>query len=122
MKQESPGNNEDGIGENRVSSKAEFKAYVERPDARGSASNVPMHPRSDLWPERESVFQVTKRGYVSVTESRDAYDGWDEATEVALEGVVKCEVEEVVDIMDGEEVEEDREDEVDACNRAILGS
>jgi hypothetical protein len=75
MKQESDGNSADGIGENRVSSKAEVKAYEERPEASGSASNVPIHPRSDLWPEREMVFQVTKSGYDSVTESREAYDG-----------------------------------------------
>jgi hypothetical protein len=31
-------------------------------------------------------------------------------------------VDEVVETMDGEDVEEDREDDVDACNREILGS
>lgn len=51
-----------GIGAKRVSSKAEVRAYVDRPVARGRASKVPMQPRKLLLPDRETVFQVTKRG------------------------------------------------------------
>jgi len=57
-----------------------------------------------------------------VTESREAYDAGAEVTDVALEGVVNLEVEEVLEAMDGEDAEEDREDDVDACNREMLGS
>lgn len=33
-----------------------------RPWDNSWASNVPMQPRSDLWPRLETVFHVTKRG------------------------------------------------------------
>ena len=69
---ESAGSSEAGIGEKRVSSKAAVRAYVDSPEARGRASNVPMQPRRDLWPDLEIVFHVTKRGNESVTESREA--------------------------------------------------
>jgi hypothetical protein len=73
--QESDGTREEGIGEKRVSSKADVSAYVCNPVVSGSGSNVPIQPRNDLWPERESVFQVTNSGYDSLTDSREAYVG-----------------------------------------------
>lgn len=103
---ESLGRRSAGIGENRVSSNADVRAYVSRPFSSGNGSNVPMHPRNDLCPDLESVFHVTNIGYDSVTDSREAYVGgaisstdvvlvsWvmDEFTD-ALEGVetVDCE-------------------------------
>jgi len=70
--QESAGSKEAGMGENRVSSKADVREYVARPDASGIPSKVPMQPLSDLWPDRDIVFQVTKSGYDCVTETREA--------------------------------------------------
>ena len=46
--QESDGMSEAGIGENRVSSNAEVRAYVCSPVDSGSPSKVPIHPRNDL--------------------------------------------------------------------------
>ena len=60
--QERLGRRDAWMGEKRVSSKAEVRAYVCRPVERGRASKVPMQPRSVLVPERERVFHVTKRG------------------------------------------------------------
>ena len=56
------GTREDGMGEKRVSSNAELRAYVFSPEESGRPSKVPMHPRRDLCPDREIVFQVMNRG------------------------------------------------------------
>ena len=66
---------DEGMGEKRVSSKAEVRAYVCRPLSRGSPSKVPIHPRSDLCPDLEIVFQVINNGNDSVRDSLDAYVG-----------------------------------------------
>ena len=69
------GSSDAEMGEKRVSSKAEVRAYVCRPLSSGSPSKVPMHPRSDLCPDLEIVFHVTNNGYDSVTDSLEAYVG-----------------------------------------------
>ena len=60
--QERLGSRVAGMGEKRVSSSAEVRAYVERPVDRGRASKVPMQPRRLLLPDREMVFHVTNNG------------------------------------------------------------
>lgn len=53
-----------------MSSKAEVRAYEERPVERGRGSKVPMQPRSRLsWLPGEMVFQVTNRGCSSSSSS-----------------------------------------------------
>ncbi len=66
---------DDGMGENRVSSKADVRAYVCRPLSSGRPSKVPIQPRRDLCPDLEIVFHVTNNGYDSVTDSLEAYVG-----------------------------------------------
>ena len=44
-----------------------------------------------------------------------------DAVDVALDAVVSCEWEELDDVMDGEDVDEEREDVVEACSREMLG-
>lgn len=74
----------EGMGLNLVSSSAEVKAYDSRPFSSGSASNVPMQPRRDLLPDRDTVFHVTNMGYDSVTDRREAYVGVVSLIDVAL--------------------------------------
>jgi len=51
------------MGSNRVSWIADVIAYDESPSSSSNASNVPMHPRSDVCPVRaETAFHVTKSG------------------------------------------------------------
>ena len=68
------------------------------------------------------VFQVTKRGKVSVRESREANDGGglgdgEGAIEVAL---VNCELEELAEKTEGVEEFDERETGVGACSRVML--
>jgi hypothetical protein len=64
------------------------------------------------------VFHVTKSGNESVTERRDAYD---ERIEGALEGVVSCELDELAESTEGDDLDEDLEDELEACSLEMLG-
>ena len=68
------------------------------------------------------VFQVTKRGKVSVRERREAHDGGgcgdgEGAIDVAL---VNCELEELAEKTEGVEELDEREIGVGACNRETL--
>lgn len=88
-----------GIGEKRVSSYADVRAYVSRPFSSGRGSNVPMQPRNDLCPDLEIVFHVTNIGYDSVTESREAYDGG--AISLIDVVLVSCVLDEFTDVLEG---------------------
>lgn len=92
-----------------------------KPEGSGKASNVPIQPRNDLWPDLDRVFQVTNSGKDSVMETREAYvGGAEELIEVAaLEA--SCELEELEESMEGDEAEDDLEEELEACRREILG-
>ena len=40
---------------------------------------------------------------------------------MALDGVVSCELDELAESTEGDEVEEDLDDELEACSREMLG-
>lgn len=121
MEHDKLGTSEAGMGEKRVSSNADVNAYVFKPVESGKASNVPMQPRKDLCPERETMFQVTNMGYVSLIESRDAYEGRELRVEIDVDDV-NWEFEELADNIDGVEDTEDLEDVEDACSLEIEGN
>lgn len=73
---------------------------------------MPIQPRSDLCPDRETVFQVTNKGYDSVIDTRDAYEGREPTLDVALD-VVNRDLDELADRTEGEEADEDRDDDDD---------
>ena len=79
-------------GLKRLSCSAEVSAYDAMPSSRSWSSKVPMQPRSERWPSRETVFQVTKSGdsvrvgsAASGSELTEEVAGVEAASDIVLE-------------------------------------
>jgi hypothetical protein len=64
------------------------------------------------------VFHVTNSGKDSVTDNREAYDGCRLVADVEFEACVE---DDSADMVDGEDADELREDDLEACSLDMLG-